>query len=89
MAEEEEEDVVPFFPYSSTVGNVFGRNREESVIGHSFVMVLRMRVAQAADGRSGRAWPKNSLYHTESTFFHPRSRTPSAAKFFTRVPIGE
>ena len=37
-------------------------NREESVIGHSFVMVLRMRVAGPADGRSGRAWPKNSLF---------------------------
>ena len=51
-------------------------NREESVIGHSFVMVLRMRVTGPADGRSGRAWPKNSLFHTESTFFHT-------------VPIGE
>ena len=51
-------------------------NREESVIGHSFVMVLRMRVAGPADGRSGRAWPKNSLFHTESRFFHT-------------VPIGE
>ena len=51
-------------------------NREESVIGHSFVMVLRMRVAGPADGRSGRAWPKNSLFHIESRFFHT-------------VPIGE
>ena len=36
-------------------------NREESVIGHSFVMVLRMRVAQAADGRSARM-AENSLF---------------------------
>ena len=44
-------------------------NREESVIGHSFVMVLRMRVAGPARRTVGRAWPRTRFFTLRADFF--------------------